>query len=478
MASRLQEEVKMKNKINLRSTSDGWRGKIADSFTFDFVERATTAIGNYILKRGGLETFIGYDTRFLGFEFAQKAGQVLSQLGIKVLMSSMPIPTPVVSFRTNQKEMVCGITITASHNPYYYSGIKVRMGYGGAPDEKFALEIQDSMNLSGGMTFQGTHDLRQDNPLGDYCHKLRTIIDLEAFKSRPLKVAVDTMHGATSSILRNVLSGCKVEVLEIHGDFNPYFGGVAPEPMKINTRELQKMVLGGRCDLGIAHDGDGDRIIAVVPGKGYLSPHDVAVALLWYLAVAKKQTGIVIGSVTMSKRLSRVAEYLGLAYKEVPIGFKNACEIMRKEKVLIAGEENGGIGFGFYLPERDATLAAALLAEAEISHSGGINGILNQMKRITGDSGFCRLNLKLFISPKIIVDTLKKEIPKKLANQAVSRVSEVDGLKLFLESGNWVNIRVAGTEDLVRVYAESSDNQKALKIAKAAEEIIRKIERR
>lgn len=466
------------SKINLRSTSDGWRGKIANSFTFDFVEKVAMAIGRYILKHSGTETFVGYDTRFLGLEFAKQAGQVLKQFGLNVLISPRPIPTPMISFRTNQKGMVCGITITASHNPYYYNGVKVRMGYGGAPDEKFVMEVQDLMNSPCNTIHQKDMDFQKDDPTVDYCQRLRTIIDWQSFSRRSLKVVVDTMHGTTSGVLRSVLSETKTEVSEIHSNFDPYFGGVAPEPMESNTHELQRIVSSGQCDLGIAHDGDGDRIMAVIPKVGYLSPHDVAVILLWYLAKERMQNGIVVGSVTMSKRLSLVANYLGLAYKEVPIGFKNACEIMRNEKVLIAGEENGGIGFGFYLPERDATFAAALLSEAEANYSGGINAILAEVEKVAGESGFSRLNLKLTIPPKIVMEKLKEEAPERLAGQKVSKISETDGLKFFFASGDWVNIRPAGTEELLRVYAESSNKQKALEIAKAAEEIVRKIERR
>ena len=467
----------MRNRINLRSTSDGWRGIMADSFTFDFVERVAAAISTYIIKHGGMETFVGYDTRFLSLEFAKRASQILSQSGIKVFLSSRPIPTPMVSFRANQKEMICGITITASHNPYYHNGVKVRMGYGGAPDERFTLEVQDLVDSSGDISFHENLDLHKDDVLPDYCQKLRTVIDWEVFETHPLKIVVDTMHGTTSGVLRNVLLGTRAYVLEIHGDFDPYFGGVAPEPIECNTQDLQKLVSSGQCDLGIAHDGDGDRIMAVVPKIGYLSPHDLAVVLLWYLAKIRKQAGAVIGSVTMSKRLFFVADYLGLTYREVPIGFRNACKIMREEKVLIAGEENGGIGFGFYLPERDATLAAALLSETEIGYSGGINAILKEVEKVAGKSGFSRLNLKLSTSPTVVMEKLKKEAPEKLLGQTVLKTNEIDGLKLFLASGDWVNIRAAGTEELLRVYAESGDKEKALEIAEATEEIIRKVER-
>lgn len=165
------------SKINLRSTSDGWRGKIADSFTFDFIEKVAMAIGRYILKHSGTETFVGYDTRFLGLEFAKQAGQVLRQFGLNVFISSRPIPTPMISFRTNQKEMVCGITITASHNPYYYNGVKVRMGYGGAPNEEFIMEVQDIMNSPYNIIPQEGLDFQKDDPIADYCQRLRTMID-------------------------------------------------------------------------------------------------------------------------------------------------------------------------------------------------------------------------------------------------------------------------------------------------------------
>jgi len=163
------------------------------------------------------------------------------------------------------------------------------MGYGGAPNAEFTLDIQNLMNFQATIAICENSDLEEDDSLNDYCQKLRTIIDREAFFDPPLKIAVDTMHGTTKGILKEVLRGSKSGVSEIHADLDPYFGGVAPELMESNTRKLQRLVSSGKCDLGIAHDGDGNRIVAIIPGAGYLSPHDVVVALLWYLERIRKQ---------------------------------------------------------------------------------------------------------------------------------------------------------------------------------------------
>ncbi|MCX5871095.1 MAG: hypothetical protein NTY00_10800 [Deltaproteobacteria bacterium] len=467
----------MRKNIDLHSTSDGWRGVIADSFTFEFVKQVSVALAHYLLRNQNGNCFIGYDTRFLSYEFAQTAYKTLACFGIKPLISPRPIPTPVVSYRTHQKELGCGVCITASHNPYCYNGIKVRLGYGGPPDSNFVEEIEELIKIPKDISTIADIEIDYDDPINDYLRKIKTLLDLSVFKLRPLSIVVDTMHGATTGILERLLAGTRCEIREINNDTDPYFGGVAPEPQKSNTKRLQEMVAGGPYRLGVAHDGDGDRIVAAIPERGYLSPHDISVALLWYLAKQRGERGTVVGSVTLSKRVSQLAQYLGLKYVETPIGFRNACQIMRKEHVLIAAEENGGIGFGSHLPERDGTIAAALLVEAELTYKNGVEGILTDISRIVGESGFCRKNLKLRTSPATIIHHIKQNPPDVLAKHKVVEVSHVDGVKFLLQSGDWVNLRAAGTEKLLRIYAEAGDNHCAIKLAAAAESIVRKIER-
>lgn len=466
----------MTHDMSIRSTSDGWRGIVADSFTFTFVEKVAFAIATYLINHGGKETFIGYDTRFMSSIFAERVGQVMDQLGVGVLMASEPVPTPIVSFRVNNNQLVCGATITASHNPFYYNGIKIRMDYGGPPSVDIDSEFERYFKSSSNIQASRHYKYILDNPMEEYCNRIRDLIDMESFKSKKIKILIDTMHGTTKGVLRNLLSNTLAEISEINDSFDPYFGHISPEPQFNNTAVLQEKVTKNQFDLGIAHDGDGDRIIAVIPQKGYLSPHDIAVILLWYLVSAKNQKGIVVGSVTMTKRLSEIAHYFGLPYREVPIGFRYATALMRNENVLLAAEENGGIGFGFYLPERDGSLVAALLAEAEMNHDGGISQILSEIENICGKSGFCRINLNTLTSPQHIIESLKQNIPEIIGHKKVIDVSYIDGIKFFLQSHEWVNVRAAGTEELLRIYVESKTDQDALGIAQHVETFIKKIE--
>lgn len=469
------EMMKMKSKINLHSSSDGWRGVVADTFTFNFVERVMAAIALYTLKHGGRQIFIGHDTRFLSLEFAKRAAQVLGQFGLETTVSFYPISTPIVSFVVNQKKMFCGINITASHNPHHYNGVKIRMGYGGAPDENFVTEIEKTMSLPINFS-QANIEPQEYNPIDDYICKLKSLFDFGIFNSRRLRVLVDTMHGTTSGILKRAFSGTKCDISEIHDDFDPYFGGVAPEPQINTTVELQKAIFGGMHDLGFAHDGDGDRIIAVTRENGYLSPHNIVALLLWHLVKTRKSTGLVIGNSVLSKRIRRISEYFGLEYREIPIGFRNACKIMREESVIIAGEDNGGIGFGFYLPERDATIAAAMLMEAEMIYEGGIKKIMEDVEKVAGKSALTRVNLKLS-APEHVIQELKDNPPNTLLNRRIVKVSNIDGVKLIFEDGDWINIRQAGTENLIRIHAESETSDKVLTLCSSAEEVIRKIDK-
>ncbi|MCI5121282.1 MAG: hypothetical protein D3908_08875 [Candidatus Electrothrix sp. AUS4] len=189
-------------------------------------------------------------------------------------------------------------------------------------------------------------------------------------------------------------------------------------------------------------------------------------------------TGKVIGSLTLSRRLSRLAKYFGLEYVEIPIGFHHATALMLQGNVLIAAEENGGIGFGFYLPERDATLAALILLEAEVNVAGGIACILKEIEKISGKSGFCRLNINLDSNRTECLKELYNNIPKELIGIKVSKVHNTDGLKIFLANGDWVCIRAAGTEDLLRIYAEAEDDALAEQLASAATVLVKKIDNR
>lgn len=467
----------MKNIRKLKSTSDGWRGTVADTFTFREVELLVEAIAKYILdKADKKKILIAYDTRFLGKEFAQKAAQVTSTYGIKTLITKYPIPTPMLSFRVNQLGYFCGISITASHNPYTYNGIKLRMGYGGPPTSHVVNMIESYLQTSVSTPCHKA-PIDFDNPVNDYIRHIRSLIDMKSLNSYKAKIVVDPMYGTTKGLLKRILANSDIIVDEIHSDSDPYFGGDSPEPLENTTSELQEIVSRGKYNLGIAFDGDGDRLTATLPDLGFISSHEISAILLWYLVKEKKLNGLVIGSVTLSRRISRLSKCFGLIYREIPVGFRNASSIMLNHKVLIAAEENGGVGFGFYLPERDATLAAAVLLEAEAKVKGGLSFIIQEIERLSGKSGFCRLNINLASNRLMLIQKLKVNLPDSLIGEKINKVRETDGLKIFTENGNWVCIRAAGTEDLVRIYAEADSTILAEELAKETEVLIRELDK-
>jgi phosphomannomutase len=477
MAHLLKEVTMPNHRINTFSTSDGWRGIIADSFTFEFVQKLAFALGSYLIDNGHNSTFIGYDTRFMSNEFAKRIYCVYLELGIFPLISRIPIPTPVVSFKTNIDDLFCGINVTASHNPYYYNGIKVRMFYGGPPSRDIINNIERRIANSKIIDVNKNPLYESINPINDYVINLRRLYDFDLFKRKKINLLIDPMYGTTTGILSQVFKNTKVNITEIHNKLDPYFGGISPEPMKSNTTELQRSVKTGNYHLGVAHDGDGDRIIAAIPKQGYLSPHDITAILLWYLVEVRKEKGTVVGSVTLSNRIFNLARHFNLPYKEIAIGFRNASEIMRDERVLIAGEENGGIGFGYYLPERDATVVAMLLIEAEANYRGGIREILTKINKIVRKTGFRRLNIKFSKPPQLLVEYFKNNIPEKIMNHTISSYSKIDGLKLILDTGEWINIRSSGTEDLIRIYTEANSSERALKLAEYIKVLLLKLEK-
>jgi phosphomannomutase len=466
----------MDNIKNLKSTSDGWRGVTADTFTYKEVGLIASAVAKYIITRGyNKKIIISYDTRFLGEKFAQKAAQVFKENAIIPLVTISPIPTPLLSFRVKQLGYPCGISITASHNPYNHNGIKLRMNYGGAPTPQIVKEVESFLPLSS-PEIRTAGAINFDNPLKDYVEYMRSLVDMESIHFSKAKILIDPMYGTTAGLLRKILETTSVSVDEIHANPDPYFGGANPEPQNKTTLELQKAVSASRYDLGIAHDGDGDRLTATLPDIGYLSPHDISAVLLWYLVKKRKLTGKVIGSLTLSRRLSRLSEYFGLKYMEIPIGFHHATALMLQGDVVIAAEENGGIGFGFHLPERDATLAALILLEAEVKVTGGIAYILGDIEKISGRSGFCRLNINLDSNRIECLKELHNNIPKELTGIKVRKINDADGLKIFLTNGDWVCIRVAGTEDLLRIYAEAGDDALAEQLSNEAALLVKKID--
>lgn len=436
----------------LQSTSDGWRSIIADSFTFENVSRLSYAIGKYFTnkKSENVQAFIGYDTRFMSEFFAEVVITQLSQLGINCKLSSHPLPTPMVSWYVFTNKLDFGINVTASHNPPYYNGIKIRMYFGGAPDKSVIRQISQ---LIPNNKFYRKPNCMIKNKISiwsDYVDNIKKRIDYKDIAKSKLNIVIDSMHGTTGGLLEEILKNTKVIIVPVRKNHDPLFGGVSPEPKESNLQPLIQRIKNGDYDLGIAHDGDGDRIVAIDPKIGFLSSPDLVIILAYYLSKYKGLDGAILGSVATSRRVKKLALLLNKTYYEIPIGFHHATKIMIKEKVLIAGEENGGIGIGNYLPERDGTLIAALLIEL-LSKNIKISEILESLNNKIGPSKFIRKD----INYSKAFDTEKLLIPKNINGIRIINYSNLDGVKLYLEDNSWILVRKAKTEPLIRLYAEA-----------------------
>lgn len=465
------------NHINFRSTSDGWRGRLADDFTFQSVWLLGQAISKYICNDlKSREIVVGYDTRFMSKEFAKYLADVFVYNGISVDLFSGPCPTPLLTFATVSRGSKIGLTVTASHNPIYDDGLKVRMGYGGAPSTEIVKGIEKYfIGSQKNIASDAVGVVKIIDPTRDYVERIRKLVGFSSL-DEPITVIVDTMHGTSHGYLRKIVSGTNFKVVYINSNLDPRFGGFPPEPKYETTQKLQKLIVDQGCGLGIAHDGDGDRMVAVSPGRGYLSPHDVSAIILWYLISVKKMSGKVVGTSTLGRKVRLLCQHFGLDFQEVPVGFKNATEIMLREKVLMAAEENGGIGFGFYLPERDAILAAAILCKVESSFAGGVDRVLNEIEKITGKSGFCRHNYVPSVEGWELMVYVENLNWDTLAYLPIKDVSWLDGVKIVFINNDWVSIRSSGTEDVIRIYAESKSRVDAEKMVNLIRNLFIKFE--
>lgn len=438
-------------------TTDGWRALFAAEFTVTNVRRLSWAITRYLLDVGGKHVLIGYDTRFMGGFFAREIASVVSACGIACDLVVSPVPTPVVSWYTRHNGYDLGLTVTASHNPYTYNGIKIRMSDGGPPDKQVMTAIEAHVPREVPSLPTASTAITMVNPLPAYIAAIRTLTQLEVIDAAALNVAVDSMHGTTAHLLKQILAGTRTRVVQVRGRPDPLFGGVPPEPKATSLGPLQAAMKRRGCVLGVAHDGDGDRIVALDPDAGYLSPHDLAVLLALDLHESKQMQGAIVGSSSSSRRLSQVATALTLPYREVPTGFRHACNIMRTEPVLIAAEENGGIGFGFHLPDRDGTLAAVLLVEMIARRQTGLGAIKASLVARLGHSSLVRRDVQVSVPPQKAVTAFGQALSDQLDGLPVVSRATTDGLKILLLGGSWVMIRASGTEPVLRIYAEHDD---------------------
>jgi len=461
--------------------TDGWRGVISDSFTFHNLRQVTQAVADAVASGSWLNSsyqgpppdpnrmVVGFDTRFLSDRYAMEASRVLAANGFKVYLANADTPTPTVSYAVRHLGAIAGLMITASHNPPRYNGIKLKAAYGGAavPEQCRRVEVYLNDNEARGrgpnlMDYDAARQasmIERFNPTTAYYDHLRTLIDMDAIANNPQHIVVDSMYGSGRGEIRSILQGTGCEVFEIRNEMNPGFGGIHPEPIGKYLNTLAGAIAAGHGHIGLATDGDADRIGAM-DGRGqFVDPHRIIALALKYLVEERGLTGKVVKTVSTSQMVNRLARKYGLDVVETPVGFNHIADLMLSENVLIGGEESGGISFQGHIPEGDGVLMGLLLIEMVSVWKTPLNELVDQLLAEVGPSLYTRTDLRLTrpVSKETMVNSLKDNPPSELAGTRVVEVNSRDGVKYILDDDSWLLIRPSGTEPVLRVYAEARE---------------------
>jgi len=443
--------------------TDGWRGIIAEDFTYENVRKVAHAIARYIVRveRPGSGLLIGYDTRFGSERFARVAAEAVSATGTPVWLAADACPTPALSLLVYLRGAAGGIQITASHNPYRWNGMKFKASYGGSASPAIIAQIEpelDKVLREGIPTLPPQSDLIQSLDVrAPYLETLSGLVDWDKLRAAKMRFIVDPMHGSGRGLLRDLFARQGIACDEIRGTRDPLFGGVNPEPIEMNLEALRHAVREGKYDAGFALDGDADRIGAMDPDGTFITPHQIFSILLWHLVGTRKISGDVAKTFSTTKMIDKIATKFGRKVWETPIGFKYICDLMLERDILIGGEESGGIGMKLHLPERDASVSALLLAEVMASHGKSLGELVTMLEREFGEHHYGRVDLTLKPGQKEkALRHFADEKFNKLLDWKIVRRENMDGIKVYLEDAGWVMARASGTEPMLRIYAETT----------------------
>lgn len=461
--------------MTIQFGTDGWRAIIAQDFTFDnvrLVAQATADFINHDLRgtQSEVSTVIGYDTRFLSDRFAIAVAEVLAANEIKIWLTRAESPTPAVSYSVKAKGSIAGVMITASHNPPRYNGFKLKSANGSSasPDdckkvEQYLAKLQAEGATPRSLPYDQAVEqgmITRFDPAWAYFEHLHELLDMDVISHSELKVIADPMFGSGRGILPSILARTRVQVHEIRGYMNPGFEGIHPEPIAHHLHMLSATIKREYADVGLATDGDADRIGAADREGNFVDPHTIMALSLRHLVEKRGMRGAVVKTVSTTAMLNRIAKQYGLPIHETPVGFNHIADLMIKEDVLIGGEESGGISIKGHIPEGDGVLMALLLLEVMGAAEAPLHEIIKDLQANFGPTVYKRVDLKLkqAVSKKEMVARLTDNAPASMGGQTVSEVSTKDGVKFYLADDSWLLIRPSGTEPVLRVYAEGTSD--------------------
>jgi phosphomannomutase len=467
--------------------TDGWRGVIADDFTFANVRIAAEAIAAYVHSRidsaeenpaKGL--CIGYDTRFGSKAFAQACAEVVAATGIPVALANDITPTPALSYAVRERGAAGGIMITSSHNPAQWNGVKYKAWYGGSGKPSIIAAIE---------TYLGKPVPRPAQPapiteidfLPPYLQAIENFADLDLISHSGMKFAIDSMYGAGGTIISDIFTRIGVDHIQIRGTVNPLFPGINPEPIEPHIRALGEAVVENRCDAGLCTDGDADRIGATDEHGNFVDPHKIFSVLLSWVLKRKGWPGAVTRAFNTTKMLDRICKKHGRELIEHGIGFKFVCDYMLEREIVMGGEESGGIGFQRHLPERDGLLNALLLANVMAEEGKTLGRLVADLQAEYGEHQYGRIDLHISDDIKNAAIARAKALNSGdpvIAGMPILRQENLDGVKFYLDNPEaktkpnaaetWILFRASGTEPLMRIYTESTSKEAVAKLLESA----------
>ena len=458
--------------IKIKFGTDGWRAIIAKEFTVDNVARVTTGATKWLKQNFNKPSVIvGHDCRFAGELFAETTALVFANSGIKVFLAKGPVSTPMISLGTLKQKADLGIVITASHNPPSYNGYKLKGNFGGPLLPKEIQEVEDLIPTTNEVNID---ELEIEKFVANglieyidletmYLKHVEANFDMKAIRNTSMNFAYDAMYGSGQDVMRRLLP----DIDFLHCEHNPSFNGISPEPIHRNLLEFSEMIRlsDGEIDCGLAVDGDADRI-GLYDSKGnFVDSHHIILLLIKYLVEVKGMKGKVVNAFSVTPKVKKMCDQLGLAYQVVPIGFKNIAGIILTEDVLLGGEESGGIAVKGHIPERDGIWMGLIIWEYMVKSGKTLEELIQGVYDMVGEFKFERIDLHLKEEQKLkIVANCNANFYKKFGDLEVRRVENVDGFKYFFDNDEWVMIRASGTEPVLRTYAEAATNEAAFKI--------------
>jgi len=457
--------------------TDGWRGHIAEDYTFANVRRCTQGFASYLLDQGyqGKTVVVGHDCRYQGELFAAAVAEVLAGTGLMVLLTDGPTPTPVISYAVVDKGAVAAINVTASHNPFTDNGFKVRDENGGAigPDGLKAIEagIPESESECLRKTFEEALDqglVTKFDAATGYIKHLEDLIDLQPIRDAGLRVLVDPMWGNGAGWFPRLIGGGKTEVIEIHNQRNPIFPEMSrPEPIPPNVDVGLEKTREFKADVLIINDGDADRVGIGDENGEFIDQLRVYGLMAYYLLEIKGLRGPIVKTLSTTTMLEKLGEKYDVPVYRTGVGFKYVAPKMLETDALIGGEESGGYAFRGNVPERDGILAGLYFLDFMVRVGKKPSQLLDMLFDEVGAHYYDRIDTPFEGDRQEKIDRIQSASPDSIAGLKVKELVTVDGYQFILEDGGWLLIRFSGTEPIIRVYCETTHQEKVQEILQA-----------